>query len=371
MFSIGKWVDQQGTAILRQPLSREVGGNQEDYQRTEGLRKLGWRVLQRKAYLKFTSQQACLRQQIEPGWKRGLWIYLRTAQIGDSLMDLAARSLLAERSCQIDLLTNRTLSDLYKGDPYFGLVTDDVTALCPADYDFVIVQSVHHRALRDKVKYFKTHPWLCIQGYYDVPDFCRGMWGAQRLMDLLEIPHDSKMLARHSIQKLSISTVPIDAPMQRHELAVVMGGIDRGRTYNYWPEVLRKLSSDGVHRCLLLGTGEIARNCAEKIMHDPNITMKFTNAVDVWSVQESLQAMKESKLLLAADGGAMHLAVCAGTEVIISLFTKGISPSWRLPEQHVCNAIISSTGDVSDINFERICGDVLSVFNRQNGNRDG
>ena len=65
-------------------------------------------------YLFFSGQQSLMKDKADTGWKKGLWIYFRTAQIGDSLMDLAARDFFISRGCRIDLLTHEKLKDLYE-----------------------------------------------------------------------------------------------------------------------------------------------------------------------------------------------------------------------------------------------------------------
>jgi hypothetical protein len=71
-----------------------------------------------------------------------------------------------------------------------------------------VVQSVHHRALIKKITYFRDLPWLCIQGFYDVPDFSRMRWSTQRLMDWFDRPGDASSVEdalsfeAHARQKL-------------------------------------------------------------------------------------------------------------------------------------------------------------------------
>jgi len=48
-----KWLNNQGLEIVTQPLSKQVVGMQDDYVLSEGLSKLGWRVIRRKLYLFF------------------------------------------------------------------------------------------------------------------------------------------------------------------------------------------------------------------------------------------------------------------------------------------------------------------------------
>lgn len=358
MKALTTWVERQGLQVVTQPLSIPVPGQQDAYVRTEGLSKLGWRVLRRKLYLYWTGQYALLHVQANPHWKRGLWIYYRTSQIGDSLMDLSARSFFATVGCSVDLLTSPQLNQLYLNDNWFGKVTADAESIDPKDYDFVIVQSVHYRALKAKIKLFPKLPWICVQGFFDVPDFARGLWSAQRFMDLWRCPTANRN--EHGRQKLSVLNCGKPSLDQDYPLVVVLGGLDPIRTYRKWANVLDQLASHGVRECVLIGTGLVAKADALDIVHR-SIPMAIDNLIDQLSLHQCIQLLSRTKLLLAADGGAMHLGVAAWTNKIVGLFICGIPPELRLPVDYHVHAVVSPTGLINDISVDDVCQQAIAA----------
>ena len=365
------WIERMGMMVVTQPLSRPVPGNELNYQHSEGLRKLGYRQLRKLVYLQLHSQRHLMRDRADPLWSKGLWIYERTAQIGDSLMDLAPRSLFKEHGLEMDLLTLPHLAPLFEFDPCFGLVLTDAKVAQQKHYDFVIVQSVHHRALIKKIRYFHDLPWICIQGFYDVPDFSRMRWSTQRLIDCFgwqegAITHtDEAQFEAHARQKLwlpeanttllnsSPSRVP-PSEEKSHELVLALGGVDPVRTYHRWPELLVLLSELGYRTCLLIGKGEAAERSATDLKGVMQGVVSVDNQVNRTTVMECAQILSNSTLLITADGGMMHLAISSGTRHIISLFTQGIAPEYRLPKDLMGEALQSVSQDLNLITPQEI-----------------
>ena len=353
------WLQKQGQEIVTQPLSHKVAGMQEAYIRTEGLNKLGWRVIRRKIYLFFTGQHSLMKDKADASWKKGLWIYVRTAQIGDSLMDLAARDFFNSKDCRVDLLTHEKLKDLYEDDEWFDHVTSDVNSLKAEDYDFVIIQSVHHRALKAKVQFYKSKPWLCMQGFYDVPDFARAPWGAQRLMDFWSI-QNYKDLERLGTQKLSSQRL-VSYENKITDITIVLGGVDPVRTYPHWDQVLQSLGFFQKKAITLIGTGEVAELNGQAIL-DLKLNLKIRNMVNQLSLSECIDELARTKLLVVADGGAMHLGVAVQVPQMVSLFIKEIPPNLRIPNRYHEHAIVSNTGFIKDIDPNQIAKKIEYVL---------
>ena len=340
-----RWLEAQGSLITTQPLSRPVAGMQDAYVQTEGLRKLGWRVVRRKLYLLFHQQFEHHREQIDPDWRRGLWIYFRTAQIGDSLMDLSARSLFSDKNCTIDLWTSDQLAKLYADDDWFHTVTSNGDDVFNQPYDFVVVQSMHHSAVHLKIKHFKSLPWICMQGYYDVPDFDRGPWGVQRLADLYGDSHANPH-HWHGRQKLAARHLVDDKLKWR--ATIVLGGMDPVRTFEKWHQVVGELVSSMALEVTLIGTGKAAQSQSD-LIQSMGFGSAVTDLVNQIELQELIRVIAETKLLLVADGGAMHMGVALNVPQMIALFIKGIPPFLRIPEEYRTFSITSQTGLINDI----------------------
>jgi hypothetical protein len=353
------WIRRQGLGIVTQPLANKVDGTEKDYIQTEGLMKLGLRIIRRKLMLTRTGQSSTLRMRADPTWRKGLWIYQRTPQIGDALMDLACRSFFKECNCSVDLLTDANIEVLLQNDPWFNDVTSDVKTLLHRDYDFVVIQSIHHRSLQDKIKYFKVKPWVCMQGFYDVPDFARAQWGAHRLADLWKKTEVADF-SFHSKQKLLFDPT---ANPRDISFTLVLGGKDPSRTYEDWVGVMEGLAKNGVSTVTLIGTGEQAESNARDILQ-LGLGIQVSNLVNQLNLPQCLQVLARTQLLLVADGGAMHMGVAMQVPKIVSLFIKPIPPELRLPIQYQSDAITSRTGGVIDIPAHQIVDKSLAFVSK-------
>lgn len=324
------WFESQGKLIVTQPLSQVVPAR-SDYAQTEGLAHLGKRLLMRKMYLFLKGQGKLRRAMADKQWSQGLWIYERTAQIGDSLMDLAARSLFAECGCEVDLLCKQNLGSLYQADPWFRHIFTEPELALKQKYDFVIIQSVHHRSLKHKVRFFKSLPWVCIQDYYDVPDFSRAQWGARRISDLWEKP--SIQLEWHGKQKIHYTACRQQPSQEGLRIVLALGGMDCARTYQSWSQVIIGLRDDMQHRITLIGTGAIAQLQAQQIVHN-NSNLNIENKVNQTNLDDIKTIFACCDMLVCADGGLMHLGVACDVKKIVALFIEGIPPAYRLPQEY-------------------------------------
>ncbi len=346
------WIERLGQRVITQPLSKRVLGNEDNYAKTEGLTKLGWRQLRKNCYLWLHRQSPLLRQEADPQWVRGLWIYQRTTQIGDSLMDLAPRGLFKLNGIEMDLMTPEHLVELFAADPYFKRIFSTPTKQDTQPYDFVVVQSIHHRSLYKKIKYFKHLPWVCIQGDYDVPDFARSQFATQRLCDLFKWTLSEEAFHQHARQKLFPATATHQSPSsEKYPLIIVLGGKDPSRIYLQWPALLRELQMQGFERCLLLGTGEQAQITSDAICKTFGQDIRIQSLVNAISLQQCQTILSQTELLITADGGLMHLGVASGCQRIIALFTKGILPEYRLPMPQLMDAIQSQTDEINGIAY--------------------
>ena len=349
MIFISDWLKRVGRAVVTQPLSVEVAGCQEEYASSVGLQRLGLRVLWRKFLLILWGQSALCVEQLKPHWRRGLWIYARTAQVGDSLMDLACRNIYKDAGFQIDLLTSHNLAELYADDSWFDRVSSSPQDFLEEKYDFIIIQSVHHRALKDKVKFFKNVSWVCIQGFYDVPDFSRTEWGARRVFDLLGKTPTPEYFDGSALQKFSGKSANF-LKSSEIPLVIAVGGMDSVRTFRGWSQLIQMLASDATFsQVLLIGSGESARLASEEIMQLDTGEMTVNNLVGQTTLADCFNILKSANLFVAADGGLLHLAVAASAKRIVSLFIVGIPPELRIPVKYRSDALTSVSGDVNDI----------------------
>ncbi len=173
-------------------------------------------------------------------------------------MDLAPRSLLHAHGFSMDLLTDTTIARLFREDPWFTSVTDDISAASKVPYDFVIILSQKRRSLQPKAWHFRALPWVSILEDFTGPNFDRAAYATQRLADLLELDLEPAEFARHVRQKLRPSTAPAGleqhAAPARQAVALSVGGVDPLRTYKGWSAVMAQLVRHGKNEFSLIGS---------------------------------------------------------------------------------------------------------------------
>jgi ADP-heptose:LPS heptosyltransferase len=198
-----------------------------------------------------------------------------------------------------------------------------------------------------------------MQGFYDVPDFARAPWGAQRLMDFWSIQNNQD-LERLGTQKLSSQRL-VSYENKITDITIVLGGVDPVRTYPHWDLVLQSLSYLQKKSITLIGTGDVAELAGQTIFK-LNLNLKIRNVVNQLSLSECIDELARTKLLLVADGGAMHLGVAVQVPQMVSLFIKEIPPNLRIPNRYHEHAIVSTTGFIKDIDASDIVQKIEHVL---------
>ena len=355
------WLERQALVSVTQPLSRNVDSNDSHYRSEQGDEKLGWRHFRRRLQFAWSGQQKYLRDRMDPNWKRGLWVYKGIPQLGDALMDLAPRSLLHEQGICIDLYTDTHLALMFSGDPWLAQVYDDPGEIGKQNYDFVIVPSHKHRSLRHKSRWLPDVQWVSMHGFYTGPEFHRGKFATQRFMDLLDHDLTEQEFARHQQQKLGPLLAAEQDPARVIRIAFALGGVDASRTYDHWLAVAEALlHSDKSIKFTLLGSSN-ASEVAQALMNSLAATGKVINQVNKTDIAQCRRLIHAHDLLVAADGGLMHLGATTGVK-LVSLFHAGVTPRWRLSGRHLQSALQSQTLKVNDIAAPAIVDTCLEIL---------
>lgn len=350
--------NQWGRVSTTQPLSRPVKSNDFAYTAHTGLAKLGWRHLRRLVYYKLSGQQAFYREGMDPAWRHGLWLYCGVPQVGDALMDLAPRTLLDRHGLTIDLCTELHLAQLFEGDPWFRRVFSlDSSKPDTESYDFVIVQSHKSRSLRQKCRRYRSIPWISMQGFYTGPEFHRAEFATQRLIDVMARQSEITLFYADSRQKLK--SLPPRPSMSTASLNIAfgLGGVDPLRTYTSWLALAEQLSILFDLKVTLLGSGnavEEAKDFAARFRG------QVDNRVNKTTLDECRALMQAQDVVVACDGGLMHLAVTTQA-CLVSMFHAGVRPDWRLPPNSAATSLQSATGSVNGIATASIVAMIESV----------
>lgn len=343
---------------VEQPIARPVAADDAAFLARKGAARIAFRVLRRSAEMAASGQRHLERDRIDPAWRRALWVHAEAPQIGDALMDLAPRSLLAAHGLEVDLLAPAATAALFTGDRGFGRVFVDEAAIEPARYDAVIADSRSWKALATKRRRLPALPWVSIKGDYLGYDYHRGLLATRRLAALLGTPLDDAAERLHSRQKLLLDEPVVATRSGR--VALALGGVRAERSYAHWPEVAAQLRARGIERFVLLGSGNGAAAAAEvgKRLQDGGADV--LDLVAGTDLHGSWRAIAEASVIACADGGLMHLALATPTPVV-ALFDAGIDPAWRLPPDFDGQALRADQRDVSAIDAARVVAAVLSA----------
>lgn len=355
---IDRWLQKQAQVCVTQPLSRTVSANDEAYFAHTGVRKLAWRQLRHALYFKLSGHEKRCFSKIPAHWKRGLWLYKGVPQIGDALMDLAPRSLLHDQGLSIDLLTDEHIAAMFDGDPWFEKVLSSGEAINSQNYDFVIVPSHKRRSLHHKSDAFSPSPWISVHGFYTGPEFHRGEFATQRLLDALGVALPADVFSQHSRQKLR----PLGTPKKRTssvlKIAFAVGGVDALRSYTHWDTLAQHLSKLIDLEITLIGS-ENGLGFAKAFKESWHGCVN--NAVHQTSLAECRQLINEQDVLVACDGGLMHLGVTTHVK-LVSLFTSSVDPQWRLPRDRLSSALQAPTNSVNSIDPSDIAHKVIEAI---------
>ena len=373
-----RWV----APLVTQPLSRPVPADDLAYRRRKGDLRLAVRAWRRALQLRTSGEAALRRERFDAAWRRVLWIHEEAPQIGDALMDLAPRTLLAERGIAVDLLAPPPIAALFASDRWLGRCFAAPEAIDPARYDAVVTSSDSRRALATKHRHASALPWVSITGAYNAPDYQRAMFGAQRLADLLGHRLSVEEMRWHARQKLEVAAprpqepVNAEGAMRREtrparlaraerqlgntRIAIACGGVRDARTYRRWPEVIACLAATGLRAFVTVGSRN-GRPAADAIAAALPPACVLDDRVDDGDLHAARAAIEQADLLVCADGGLLHLGLTTAVP-IVALFTATIDPAWRLPPDFDGAALRSTSARVDDIAPERVAAAVVAAL---------
>jgi hypothetical protein len=344
---------------VTQPIGAPVPSDDEHFFAKKGVLKLASRMLRRRAELAASGQKPLLVGRIDPAWQRAIWFHAEAPQIGDALMDLAPRSLLAERGIVVDLVAPPATAALFLGDRWLGRVGDDEGAIDVARYDFAIADSNGWKALAAKRVHAARLPWVSIHGDYLAYDYQRGLFATRRLAALLGTTLDDAAERTHARQKLAIGDEPLPRREAPARIAIALGGVRAERSYHHWPAVARGLAQRGWTRFAQHGSGN-AKAAASEV----RTALAGADVLDLVArtdLHGAQRAMAACAIVVCADGGLLHLA-CTTTTPLLGLFDSSVDPSWRLPVESAGAALRAPVRDVSAIGADAVIAKALEIL---------
>ena len=243
-----------------------------------------------------------LCKHIEARHRRILWVNLAAPSLGDSLMDLAARTLLVDRD--LTLLTDPVNVQLYVNDQYFTAVYSspiDVRAVSRnRPFDLVICDAYSPRVLLKKVIAAPQVEIVGLYGFLNGFEIHRTYFAFARMIELLALDRINEPI-RPTI------TLPAESKDKQLEVdvCIAIGGEWSFRTYDYWSSVVSWLVAQG-YSVSLVGSDNGLRSASEILELEPTIR----STVGALSLPEVVAEIAKARVFVGADGGLWHIA-CA------------------------------------------------------------
>ena len=236
------------------------------------------------------------------GEKNILWVNFSAPSLGDSLMDLSARVLLAERN--VDLFTSKKNVKLYYHDRWFADVFDSPGKV-KRNYDLVICDSFSPRVLAKKLRVAPLTPLVSMYGFLNGFDLNRTYFAFARMLDLL-----GKVKVDYQVKPYL--TVQLDLQTNA-DLCIAVGGEWSFRIYRHWELVVEQLVYHGI-QIHLVGGANGKLDHERLIRRFPSITSSVGNGLD-----EVSSEIANTPFFMGADGGLWHMA-CALNRPTVALF---------------------------------------------------
>lgn len=334
-----------------------VPSNVESYLARTSLVKRFWQRLKRDFLLLITCQVFFRRETLPIKARRVLYVYLGAQQLGDSIMDLSPRVLWAEAGLQVDMFTHESIKSIYDQDPSFNKILTSPSELGKA-YDLIVLQSYNVKCLKFKWRYFFSMPFVTLYGHYYGPEFNRLEFAEGTWRQVLKIGVDSPSYSIRPVFNLRIDHEQNGRELSQVVLAI--GGVVSWRTYPYWEDVIRETAKLAPNiNWILLGSAN-GQRVAEQIVNSLHEQCSIVNNVNSMSLDEVFQTLKNASLLVAADGGLLHVGRAAEVP-IIGLFAGDIHPRMRFASNDLAHVIHAET-DVANIDPEIVASSINKFF---------
>jgi ADP-heptose:LPS heptosyltransferase len=314
----------------------------------KSLASLFFKRLKRDISLFIFGQFRWLRQEMPKKGARILWINRGMPQVGDALCDLSCRVLLDPKDYHVDLYGESVVCNLFKGDPYFKNVSDNMDSFKSSHYDFVIIAGYSWRAIKFKVFHLRSTPFFSIYKHYSGPEFNRIVFAYHALFLSLRIKNaKTNQLIKTCPTFYNLKYDHTETKRKKNQIAIVVGGVVPERIYSQWVAIIQQLFKDFKRLNILLLGSDNGREMAHHIMQLVPHSIRIKNLVAKTSLDEAFHILKESSVMICADGGLMHLGRAAKIPTL-ALFTGNTHPLMRFNRGDPA-FIIYKKSSVSDI----------------------
>ena len=314
----------------------------------KSLASLFFKRLKRDIALFIFGQLRWLRQEMPKKGARILWINRGMPQVGDALCDLSCRVLLDPKDYHVDLYSESDVCDLFKGDPYFKNVSDNMDRFKSNHYDFVIIAGYSWSTIKFKVFHLRSTPFFSIYKHYSGPEFNRIVFAYHALFLSLRIKNaKTNQLIKTCPTFYNLKYEHTETKRKKNQIAIVVGGVVPERIYKQWVAMIQELFKDFKHLTIVLLGSDNGREMAHQIMQLASHLQPIKNCVAKTSLDEAFHILKESSVMICADGGLMHIGRAAKIPTL-ALFTGHTHPLMRFNRGDPA-FVIYKKSSVSDI----------------------
>lgn len=288
-----------------------------------------WSILSFNRQLGLYTETADLR-----AGARILLMYSGVNNIGDALMDLSGRALIGGTSYTLDVLLDPSLAELFRHDRFFSKIYTDFREIDFGEYDFVILNKLGIRVIKEKVGHARQSRFTSLIGWYAGRNYNHIQFSYYSFNKILKCGIDDVDLYKNSRLVLDAPKCD-DFPSEGYagRVAISVGGRESHRIYGKWADVLAQLDDDeGLSRYeyVLLGSDNGLKE-ANDLTGMKFRNLKLTSLVGKLKIHECFSLLGQSRLFVGADGGLLHIAHAAGTPTI-ALFSDDIDPRTRYVE---------------------------------------
>jgi heptosyltransferase-2 len=335
-------------AIFAPEASQFAHSNTSYFISQKSLASLFFKRLKRDLSLLIFGQFKLLRQEMPKKGSRILWINIGMPQLGDSLCDLSCRVLLDPKDYHVDLYSEPVICDIFKGDPYFKHVSNNISTFKTNHYDFVIMPGYSWRGFKFKVLHLRSIPFFSIYKHYSGPEFNRIVFAYHALFSSLRIKNaKSKNLIKNCPTFFNLQYSHAEIKRKKNQIAIAVGGVVPERIYKQWAQLIEKLLKEfnSINIILLGSANGVAM--ASEIMQTQTNHKRIKNLVAKTKLSEAFDVLKESALLVCADGGLLHMGRAAKIPTL-ALFSGDIHPLMRFNDDDPA-LVIHAHSSVSDI----------------------
>ncbi len=292
---------------------------------------------------------------------RILLVYSGVNNIGDALMDLSGRALVGGTPYKLDVLLDPSLAELFRHDRFFSNIYTDFREVDFGEYDFVILNKLGIRVIKEKARHASQSRFTSLIGWYAGRNYNHIQFSYYAFNKILKCGIDDRDLFENSRLVLDAPRCD-DFPSESGagRVAISVGGRESHRIYGKWANVLASLDNDDElsrFEYVLVGSDNGLKE-ANDLIGMQFRHLRLTSLVGKLKIHECFSLLGQSRLFVGADGGLLHIAHAAGAPTI-ALFSNDIDPRTRYVENDFfkCSPLTGAS-DVTSIAPE----DVVDVM---------